>query len=346
MTSLSITDCWRRDLATVARPEKVGILSSFFKTGKGEYGYGDRFIGVTGSRQPRHSRALRPAAGYDDIAAMLDDPVHEHRLSGFLALVQRYRKAKSQELKQETLDFYLANAHKANNWDLVDLSAPYILGAHLVGHPDAALLDRLSHSSDMWVQRIAIVSTLMLIRNGRYDDTLRIARHYLDHPHPLIHKATGWTLRETGKTRPQRTAAISRSPWPRHAAHNATLCRRAARSRPTATLHVGTGRPAAITPTDLSQPYSTKWTTRPHNPHSQTHRTRQQRDTSAHLSSRRRAPRPLQRTRSGSDTGIRHIRSRQGGRNHHHRPLDRPAPAAAPRHNDEVHPRAHCCAKR
>lgn len=199
MTSLSITDCWRRDLATVARPEKVGILSSFFKTGKGEYGYGDRFIGVT--VPDNRAIAVRYAlqAGYDDIAAMLDDPVHEHRLSGFLALVQRYRKAKSQELKQETLDFYLANAHKANNWDLVDLSAPYILGAHLVGHPDAALLDRLSLSSDMWVQRIAIVSTLMLIRNGRYDDTLRIARHYLDHPHPLIHKATGWTLRETGK---------------------------------------------------------------------------------------------------------------------------------------------------
>lgn len=199
MTTASIPDRWKQDLASVARADKVSILSSFFKTGKGEYGYGDRFIGVTvpDNRAIAVNYALQ--AGYDDITVMLDDPVHEHRLSGFLALVHRYRKAKTPELKNETVGFYLANAHKANNWDLVDLSAPYILGAYLAEYPDEELLDRLSHSENMWLQRIAIVATLMLIRNGRYDDTIRIAGRYLTHPHPLIHKATGWMLRETGK---------------------------------------------------------------------------------------------------------------------------------------------------
>ena len=199
MTAGSLTDRWQQELTAVARPEKVSILSSFFKTGKGEYGYGDRFIGVTVPDNRAIAVKYAIQAGFDDIAEMLDSPVHEHRLSGFLALVQRYRKTKNRDSQIEIIDFYLNNATKANNWDLVDLSAPYILGSHMVINPDPELLDRLSHSDNIWLQRIAIVATLMLIRNDRTDDTIRIARRYLTHQHPLIHKATGWMLREVGK---------------------------------------------------------------------------------------------------------------------------------------------------
>lgn len=130
---------------------------------------------------------------------MLRHKIHEFRLSGFLALVMKYKKCKSTEQRQAIVDFYVSHGTNANNWDLVDLSAPYILGAHMLEHPDRALLDNLSTCDNLWLQRIAIVSTLMLIRHGRYDDTMRLAERYLTHPHPLIHKATGWMLREAGK---------------------------------------------------------------------------------------------------------------------------------------------------
>lgn len=191
---------WQSELRAVAQPEKIKILSSFFKTGKGEYGEGDKFIGLTVPENRRVASKYFDAP-FSDIEKMLNSEIHEFRLSALLALVAKYKKSKTLEARQAIVDFYVTRGTLANNWDLVDQSSPYILGAFHIDHPNPALLDRLSHSDNLWLQRIAIVSTLSQIRVKRYDDTLRLARRYLSHPHPhpLIHKATGWMLREIGK---------------------------------------------------------------------------------------------------------------------------------------------------
>lgn len=193
-----MTEKWQNELRKASRPEKIKILSSFFKTGIGEYGEGDVFIGITvpDNRAIAKKYSNQP---FDIIERMLTHEIHEFRLSGFLALVERFKKAKSVEARREIVNFYVSHGTNANNWDLVDLTAPYILGAFHLEHPDCALLDNLSYSDNLWLQRIAIVSTLMQIRGNRFDDTLRLAKRYQTHPHPLIHKATGWMLRETGK---------------------------------------------------------------------------------------------------------------------------------------------------
>ncbi|MBQ4344988.1 MAG: DNA alkylation repair protein [Muribaculaceae bacterium] len=189
---------WQAQLRAVAKPEKIKILSSFFKTGKGEYGEGDQFIGLT-VPENRKIAIQYHEAPFSEIEKMLRHEIHEFRLSGFLALVAKFKKCKCDNLRQAIVDFYVTRGTMANNWDLVDLSAPYILGVHLINSPNPTLLDRLSHSDNLWLQRIAIVATLSLIRANRFDDTLRLAERYLSHPHPLIHKATGWMLREIGK---------------------------------------------------------------------------------------------------------------------------------------------------
>jgi 3-methyladenine DNA glycosylase AlkD len=130
---------------------------------------------------------------------MLHHEIHEFRLSAFIALVEKFKKCKEVDSQKEIVDFYVSHGTCANNWDLVDLSAPYILGRYMVKNPMPQLLDKMSIDTNLWVQRIAIVSTLMLIRNNMFNDTLRLAQRYLSHPHPLIHKATGWMLREIGK---------------------------------------------------------------------------------------------------------------------------------------------------
>lgn len=191
-------EAWQNELRNAAQPEKIKIFTSFFKTGKGEYGEGDIFIGLTVPFNRAIARHYSNAP-LETIGLMLKHEIHEFRLSGFLALVERFKKCKSAEERKSITEFYVSHGTNANNWDLVDQSAPYILGAYLVDNPDSTLLDNLSRSDNLWLQRIAIVSTLMLIRHNRFADTLRIAKRYMTHPHPLIHKATGWMLRETGK---------------------------------------------------------------------------------------------------------------------------------------------------
>lgn len=190
---------WEKELRDIAEPEKAKILSRFFKTGQGEYGEGDRFIGITvpANRSVSKHYAFSPL---EEIEEMLRSPIHEFRLAGLLALVERYKKSKKNPDEQRRIvDFYLDNMHRCNNWDLVDLSAPYILGQHLLDNPDDDLLLGMTLSPTLWIQRIAIVATATLIRSGRSDLTLRIAERYLDHQHDLIRKATGWMLREVGK---------------------------------------------------------------------------------------------------------------------------------------------------
>lgn len=193
MTAKDIKDA----LEIFADEKQAAILSRFFKTGKGEYGEGDRFWGI---RVPQTRSVAKEAidASLHEIGILLDDPVHEVRLCGFLILVFQFQKAKSSAEKEKIVGVYLANAKKANNWDLVDLSAPKILGKWLIGKDRTVLYD-LAASDNLWEQRIAIVSTWTIIREREYHDTLSLACILIDHPHDLIRKAVGWMLREVGK---------------------------------------------------------------------------------------------------------------------------------------------------
>lgn len=189
---------WQNQLRANARPEKIKIFMSFFKTEKGEYGEGDKFIGINVPDNRKISRQ-HSSDPIEHIREMLYHEIHEFRLAALIALSHRYEKSNDTTARLDIVRFYLQHCHQCNNWDLVDLSAPAILGSHLLHHDDHSVLDTLSLSDNLWHQRIAIVATLTLIRNNRFDDTMRLARQYLSHPHPLIHKATGWMLREVGK---------------------------------------------------------------------------------------------------------------------------------------------------
>ena len=177
--------------------EKKKVLPRFFKTGKGEYGEGDRFLGVV---VPDTRKVAKEYAGVslDVIEALLESEWHECRLCALLILVERFRK-----YPQETAVFYLAHTKGVNNWDLVDLSAPYILGRYLAGTEDRSVLYKLAASDNMWEQRIAVVSTLTLIRTGSFHDTICLAGMFLDTRHDLMQKAVGWMLREIGKKNEQ-----------------------------------------------------------------------------------------------------------------------------------------------
>ena len=182
-----------RSLRAYSDEEKKEILSRFFKTGKGQYGEGDRFMGVT---VPNTRKVAKSAAGLssDVVEMLLESPWHESRLCALLILIEKYRKD-----PETIVTFYLNHTRWVNNWDLVDLSAPYILGDYLVKLEDRSILYELAQSQLMWEQRIAVVSTLMLIRKGQFEDTMRLAQKLLSARHDLMHKAVGWMLREVGK---------------------------------------------------------------------------------------------------------------------------------------------------
>jgi len=184
------------ELDSLKDAEKAGILSRFFKTGKGEYGEGDQFLGVMVPQQRRVARKFSGAL-LSDIQRLLKSRIHEYRLVSLLILTEKYKKAGSSE-KEAYAAFYLGHTAHINNWDLVDLSAPQILGDYLIDR-DRDILYRLALSENLWERRIAIMATFAFIRQNRFDDTLRIARMLLADPHALIHKAAGWMLREVGK---------------------------------------------------------------------------------------------------------------------------------------------------
>lgn len=178
--------------------EKKVALPRFFKTGKGEYGEGDRFMGVIVPNTRKVAKE-NAAVSWEVIEALLESEWHECRLCALLILVERYKKH-----PEETVRFYLENTRGINNWDLVDLSAPYILGRYLTQHEDRSVLYALAGSENMWKQRIAMVSTLALIRDNLFDDTMKLAEKFMGTKHDLMQKATGWMLREVGK-RDERT---------------------------------------------------------------------------------------------------------------------------------------------
>ena len=187
-------------LLAKADPSQVEGLSRFFKTGPGQYGEGDRFLGIKVPVTRRVVKECWKQTGFDELEECLASEYHEIRLAGLLALVEIYSHArKDMSLRSRCIDFYLSHTDRINNWDLVDLSCYNLLGDWLLDK-DRSLLYRLaSDGKSIWEQRIGMVSTMAFIRQGQLDDTFAIADILLDHPHDLIHKAVGWLLREAGK---------------------------------------------------------------------------------------------------------------------------------------------------
>ena len=188
----------QRELESYIDPVKREYLPHFFKTGPGEYGEGDQFLGVV-VPNTRIVAKKHKEAELEVVAELLQSPWHECRLCALLILVERFKKA-AEYHRQEIYDFYLSQTSRINNWDLVDLSAPTIVGGHLLNRTREDLY-RLADSNLLWDQRIAVVATFTLIRNEDYIDILMLSEKLLHHPHDLMRKATGWMLREMGKRR-------------------------------------------------------------------------------------------------------------------------------------------------
>ncbi|MBS3153410.1 DNA alkylation repair protein [Candidatus Woesearchaeota archaeon] len=184
------------ELKQIANPEKATILQKFFKTGKGEYGEGDIFLGVTVLEQRKIAKRYVDL-DLKDIKELLSNKVHEYRLTGFLILIYKFEKADEKE-KKGIVDFYLKNIKSANNWDLIDCVADKILGSYLI-NKDKEILYELAKTDNLWKKRIAIISTFEFIKNNQFEDTLKISEILLNDEHDLIHKAVGWMLREVGK---------------------------------------------------------------------------------------------------------------------------------------------------
>lgn len=183
-------------LKKLGNREKVAVYQWFFKTSKGQYGEGDVFLGISVPDQRKVAREHWHLS-LAEVAKLLASPIHECRLTALLILVEQYKRG-DREIREKVAKFYLKHTKHVNNWDLVDLSASYILGAYLQDK-DRAVLYTLAGSKNLWERRIAIVSTHAFIRAGEHADTFALAELLLADTHDLIHKATGWMLREVGK---------------------------------------------------------------------------------------------------------------------------------------------------
>jgi 3-methyladenine DNA glycosylase AlkD len=178
-------------------PKKAEILQGFFKTGKGEYGEGDKFLGVVVPIQRRIVQKYFAEISLEEIQKLIKSAYHEERMIALLILVLKFQKGNEKE-KKRIFDFYLKNTYFINNWDLVDLTAEKIVGAYLEKR-DRKILKKLAYSKSLWERRIAILSTFWFIKNKEYKETFEIARILLGDKEDLIHKAVGWMLREIGK---------------------------------------------------------------------------------------------------------------------------------------------------
>lgn len=185
-------------LLDLAIPERALHAPRFFKAGKGEYGEGDQFIGVTVPDARLVAKEFWKSISDSDLAKGLHSEWHEVRLCFLFILIHHYKAARKNSVRKKALvDLYLSNLEGINNWDLVDSSAPKILGEWLLNE-DRTILYELAESDDLWKQRIAMVTTYTFIKNGDYKDTLQLAELLLFHPHDLMHKAVGWMLKEMG----------------------------------------------------------------------------------------------------------------------------------------------------
>ncbi len=184
---------------------QVANLSRFFKTGKGEYGEGDQFLGIKVPVTREVVKNVWANTTFEELERCITSPLHEIRLSALLCLIQIFKHAKKDlEKQQACIEFYLSHLAHINNWDLVDLSCYEILGVWLFDKDRTLLYDLAQNGKTIWEQRIGIVSTMKFVRNGDLDDTFQIADILLHHPHDLIQKAVGWLLRECGKQKEDR----------------------------------------------------------------------------------------------------------------------------------------------
>src|SRR3989344_4233464 len=190
----------KSDLQKSANREKALQLQKFFKTKKGEYAEGDIFLGISVPEQRKTTLKYKdlPLA---DLQELLNSDIHEYMLVSLLILIQKYKKAEienNEKNKEEIFSFYLKNI---NNWDLVDLSSPNIVGNYLLNknEKEKSVLYKLAKSSNLWEKRISVLATFMFIKNNQFQDSVNIAEILLKDNHDLIHKAVGWMLRELGK---------------------------------------------------------------------------------------------------------------------------------------------------
>lgn len=186
-------------LHDLANADKAKILSRYFKTGKGEYGEGDQFLGITVPNQRLVAKEFYQDISLEEIKDLLSFDLHEYRLTALLMLVSKYEKTKDANVAKELVDFYLSQTSRINNWDLVDTSCHKILGHYAFHHNKEDILYDLANSTDLWEKRIAVVSTWYYIRKKTLGIVPEIVEINLNHPHDLMHKANGWMLREMGK---------------------------------------------------------------------------------------------------------------------------------------------------
>jgi len=184
------------ELSQLGDPNRAKNLSRFFKTGKGQYGEGDVFLGITVPEQRKVAKKFDDLP-LNDLQELLNSEIHEHRFTALVILIAKYRKAEKSR-KKEILEFYLENTENINNWDLVDLSAPRIVGDYLI-NKERSNLYKLAKSNNLWERRISILSTFTFIAKNDFKDALNISELLLHDEHDLIHKAVGWALREIGK---------------------------------------------------------------------------------------------------------------------------------------------------
>lgn len=186
-------------LENCSESEKKEVFPRFFKTGKGQYGEGDVFWGISIPNIRGIVKKYYKEISLEEIKELIQNPVHEVRLTGYLILTYQFQKS-DLENKKCIVAFYLDNLEGVNNWDIVDLSCYKILGEYFLLKPEMkGELYKLADSNDLWKERISIVSTYSFIKKGMFEDTLKISKRLLNHKHDLIHKAIGWMLREVGK---------------------------------------------------------------------------------------------------------------------------------------------------
>jgi 3-methyladenine DNA glycosylase AlkD len=199
-----------REIKAVASEERAAGATRFFKTGPGQYGYGDKFLGVATPELRRLARRYRDEVSWEGLGELLGSPWHEVRAFALVVLVEWSRRREiAEEARRELADFYLAHVGAVNNWDLVDISAPWVLGPVLceeaetvvpgAGASGGGRLWGLARSGELWQERISLLTAFWDIRRGRFAHTLALAEHFLSHRHDLMHKAAGWMLREVGK---------------------------------------------------------------------------------------------------------------------------------------------------
>lgn len=188
----------KKDLESLADKSKIADYQNFFKTNKGEYAEGDKFIGINVPNQ-RIVAKKHKGTSLQIIEQLLQSNIHEHRLTALIILTYKFPKS-SEEEKSKIITLYLKNTKYINNWDLVDLSAPKLLGEYLLKNSTKKpILYKFASSKNLWEKRIAMLSTYTFIRKKSFDDALKIAKILIHDKHDLIHKAVGWMLREIGK---------------------------------------------------------------------------------------------------------------------------------------------------